>query len=245
MTVAASLVEGVELLSLDAGNTVIFLDHARLARMANEAGFDGVSRERLIVTEGEAKRLAGDPSAMVDPAWAERGAPGAAGWGRMVATMLALAGVPHQDLGALLSNIWKSHTELNLWSLVPLGFREAMSELRRAGVKTAIVSNSEGMLDRLFAQLVIADCFDAVVDSGKVGFEKPGARIFEIACERTRTAAARALHLGDTYATDVVGARNAGMRAALIDPYAHYDGLYPEVPRVPGVVEVARAILGK
>ena len=53
----------------------------------------------------------------------------------------------------------------------------------------------------------------------------------------------RGLHLGDTFATDVLGAQAAGMRTALIDPYAHYEGMYPEVPRVPGVVEVAREIL--
>lgn len=239
-----SLFQDVDLLSLDAGNTVIFLDHARLARIAGEAGLP-VSRERLIVTEGEAKRLTGQPSSMVDPAWTERGLPGAAGWGRMVATMLARAGVPEDALPEVMSRAWASHVERNLWSLVPAGFEAAMAELRAAGVKTAIVSNSEGMLDRLFRELGIAGSFDAVVDSGKVGVEKPDPRIFRIACERTGTTEARGLHLGDTYATDVLGAQAAGMRTALIDPYAHYEGLYPEVPRAAGVVEVAREILAR
>ena len=238
-----SLIAGVELLSLDAGNTVIFLDHARLAAIANEAGFKGVSRDRLIVTEGEAKRLLDQPSRMIDPAWRERGEPGAAGWGRTVATMLALAGVDERALPELMSIVWKSHVELNLWSLVPEGFKDAMAAIRARGIKTAIVSNSEGMLDRLFTRLGILDCFDALVDSGKVGHEKPGARIFEIACERTGKRADQALHLGDTIATDVVGGRAAKMRVALIDPYKHYDGLFFDVPRVPGAVEVARALL--
>lgn len=228
-------------MSLDAGNTVIFLDHARLARLAREAGFV-VSAERLIATEGEAKRLAGTPEAMTDPAWKERSAPGAAAWGRMVATMLARAGVPEVALPALVSTIWASHVDHNLWSVVPEHFREAIAEVRAVGVKTAIVSNSEGMLDRLFAKLGIADCFDVVVDSGKVGVEKPDPAIFRIAAERTGTTLGRAIHLGDTHATDVVGAQNAGMAYALIDPYAHWEGMYPEVPRVEGAVEVARAI---
>ncbi len=236
---------GVELLSLDAGNTVIFLDHARLASIANEAGFGSVSRDRLIVAEGEAKRLAADPNAMVDPAWRERGEPGAAGWGRMVATMLARTGVLESALPALMSRIWASHVDFNLWSLVPEGFAPAMHALRARGIKTAIVSNSEGMLDRLFDRLGISDCFDALVDSGRVGHEKPGARIFEIACERTGKTADHALHLGDTVATDVIGARAANMRTALIDPYDHYEGLFVDVPRVPGVVEVALALLAR
>ncbi|CAN5568352.1 hypothetical protein BH09MYX1_BH09MYX1_24440 [soil metagenome] len=237
--------DAVDLLSLDAGNSVIFLDHARLARFASEAGFV-VSAERLIVTEGEAKRMTGDPASMVDPPWQERRAPGAAGWGRMVATMLARANdgrpIAEAALAALVSRIWESHVDHNFWSVVPEGFVEAIADLRRTGVKTAIVSNSEGMLDRLFSKLGIADCFDAVIDSGRVGVEKPDAEIFRIACERTGTTAARALHLGDTYTTDVVGARNAGIATALIDPYAHYEGLYPDVERVAGVVSVARAI---
>ncbi len=228
-------------MSLDAGNTVIFLDHARLARLACEAGFV-VSAERLIVTEGEAKRLAATPHEMIDPAWKERGAPGAAAWGRMVATILARAGVPEAELPQLVSTIWVSHVEHNLWSVVPEGFSTAMAELRAVGVKTAIVSNSEGMLDRLFATLGIADCFDVVVDSGKVGVEKPDPAIFRIAAERTGTKLGRAIHLGDTWATDVLGAQNAGMAYAFVDPYGHWTGLYPEVPRVEGAVEVARAI---
>ena len=237
-----SLFDDVDLLSLDAGNTVIFLDHARLAQIAVDAGFP-VSRDRLLVTEGEAKRLIHQPSAMVDPSWKGRHLPGAAGWGRVVATMLARAGVPEDALSDVVSRAWLSHVDRNLWSLVPEGFAAAMTDVRAAGVKVAIVSNSEGMLDRLFRELGIFDCFDAIVDSGKVGVEKPDARIFRIACEQTGTTEARGLHLGDTFATDVLGAQAAGMRTALIDPYAHYEGLYPEVPRVVGVVEVAREIV--
>ena len=242
MLIAPELLEDVDLLSLDAGNTVIFLDHERLAALARNAGFQDVSREVLIETEGEAKRLATDAAQMTDAAWAEREAPGAAAWGRMVGTMLARAGVPQGALPSLISSVWESHVAHNLWSIVPDGFAEAMARVRAAGVKTVIVSNSEGMLDRLFLALGIDGCFDAVIDSGRVGHEKPGARIFEIACERAGTTASRGLHLGDTYATDVLGARNAGMRTALIDPHGHYDGWYAELPRVPGVVAVARAL---
>jgi len=238
-----SLIAGVELLSLDAGNTVIFLDHARLASIANEAGFSNVSRDRLVVTEGETKRLLDQPSRLIDPQWRERGEPGAAGWGRMAATMLALAGVDEGSLSEFMSVVWKHHVEFNLWSVVPDGFKQAMAAIRARGIKTAIVSNSEGMLDRLFEKLGIHDCFDALVDSGKVGHEKPGARIFEIACERTGKRADVALHLGDTVATDIVGGRAAKMRVALIDPYKHYEGLFLDVPRVPGAVEVATALL--
>ena len=229
--------DDIDLLSLDAGNTVIFLDHARLARLAN------VDAQVLIESEGHAKRALSGLEPIVEVPWSFADAPGAHGWGRTLATMLACAGVARDALPSLLDRVWKSHVERNLYSVVPAGFEDAMERLRTAGVRVAIVSNSEGMLERLFEELGILGCFDVVVDSAKVGVEKPDARIFAIACEKTGTVASRALHLGDTYATDVVGARNAGMRTALIDPFGHYTGLYEDVPRVVGVVEVSEGIL--
>ncbi len=237
-----ALVKDVRLLCLDAGNTVIFLDHDRLSRIAKEAGFD-VPASRLVVTEGEAKRLTRSPADMVDVAWTAKGEPGAAGWGRMMATMFARAGVPDAALPALVDRLWASHLRLNLYSRVPDGFVDAMDRLRAAGVKTAIVSNSEGMLDHLFTTLDILQCFDVLADSGKLGVEKPDPRIFAWACEQAGASAAQAIHLGDTVATDIDGARAAGLRCALVDPYGHYEGLFPDVPRVPGVVEVADAII--
>lgn len=236
----------VELLSLDAGNTIIFLDHARLARIARGAGFD-VTAETLVRCEGTAKRALSPENAadgaLVEVAWTHRDAPGARGWGVMMATIFACAGVQIPALPALVDRLWSEHVELNLYSKVPEGFRDAMHALRATGVKIAVVSNSEGMLDALFAKLGIIDCFDAVIDSGKFGVEKPDPRIFEIACERTQTTLEHTLHLGDTIATDVDGARSAGARAMLIDPFGHYEGRYPDVPRAAGAVEIAREIV--
>ena len=239
----AALFEGVELLSLDAGNTVIFLDHARLAEIARVAGYH-VDAAELVVHEGEAKRLLSKgPAAMTDVDWPHRGEPGALGWGHVMATMFGRAGVPAGALPELLERLWQSHLELNLYSKVPADFRPAIDRLRASGVRTAIVSNSEGMLEPLFRRLGILDCFDALLDSGLVGVEKPDPRIFQMACERTRATPQQTLHLGDTMATDIDGARRAGMRAALIDPFGHYEGSYLDVPRVASVAEAAEAIL--
>ena len=237
----AELVRGVRLLSLDAGNTVIFLDHARLARLAGESGFT-VSPEALIRAEGEAKRLH-EKNALLDIAWSESAVPGARGWAATTATILHRAGMPHEALSAALDAIWKSHVELNLWSLVPDGFGAAMDRLHAAGAKIAIVSNSEGMLDTLFKRLGILHHFDVLIDSGKLGIEKPDPRIFDLALMEAGIDREHALHLGDTFTTDIVGARAANMRVALIDPYGHYEGAHLDVPRVPGVVAVADAIL--
>ena len=239
-TVSPDLVRDVELLCLDAGNTVIFLDHARLADLVRATGHE-VLAEVLVRTEGEAKTLA-ETGDLLDVPWKYRDRPGAVGWGRMVGTIALRGGLEASKVPALLDAAWPLHEQTNLWSKVPEGLGAALDGMRARGVKVAIISNSEGMLERLFTDLGVLGHFDLVVDSGKAGIEKPDPRIFEIALERFGVPAARALHLGDMFATDIVGARAAGIRCALIDPFQHYAGRHAEVPRVPGVVEVARAI---
>jgi putative hydrolase of the HAD superfamily len=235
------LVRDVDLLCLDAGNTVIFLDHARLADLAAALGYV-TTAEVLVRAEGEAKQRA-ETGDMVDVPWTFRDRPGAAGWGKMVATIALLAGFPEARLTALLDHVWPVHEAKNLWCRVPDGLGPALDAIRARGVKVAIISNSEGMLDRLFTELGIVGHFDLVVDSGKLGVEKPDPRIFQVALDHFAVPPGRALHLGDVFATDVLGARAAGIRHALIDPFGHYEGRHVDVPRVPGVVAVAQAIL--
>ena len=161
----------------------------------------------------------------------------------MVGTMLFCAGAEARALGGLLDALWEEHCELNLWRTVPAGFAGAAEAFRKTGGKVVVVSNSEGMLAGLFTRLGISHAFDLVVDSGLVGVEKPDPRIFDMAREtaggidRERT-----LHLGDIFATDIKGARAAGIRCALIDPFHHYQDRHPDVPRVPGAVEVMIAL---
>lgn len=241
-TVQADLVSNVDLLCLDAGNTVIFLDHERLADILREACSFIVDASTLVRTEGEAKRLA-ESGALVDMGWAYEAKAGARGWGKMVGTIVHRAGLPLAQVPELLRAAWEIHAKKNLWCKVPAGLGPALDAIRERGVKVAIISNSEGMLDGLFRDLGVRGHFDAIVDSGIVGVEKPDPRIFAFALDQFGVSPACTLHLGDVFATDVLGARAAGIRCALIDPFGHYEGVHPDVPRVPGAVEVARAIL--
>src|SRR5262249_14602524 len=154
-----------------------------------------------------------------------------------------LAGVPEARVASILERAWKEHVDLNYWSLVPQGLGPALDAIRARGIKVVVVSNSEGMLEELFDRLGILASFDRVVDSAKVGVEKPDPRIFTQALAPYGIAPGAALHLGDTFATDIAGGRAAGVRVALIDPFAHYEGRHLDVPRVAGAVEVAKAIL--
>ncbi len=248
---APELLDGVELLSLDAGNTVIFLDHARLARLVAAADFAPTAAD-LVRAEGRQKHRAElgtlvnvDLGPLLGEDLAVGRAPSVGSWARAVGTLLVEAGCAEAAVARRVADLWPEHVRLNLWSLVPEGLPDALHELRRRGVKVAIVSNSEGMLDPLFAALGLGACFDVVVDSGKVGVEKPDPRIFQIALDAAGVRADRTLHLGDIFATDILGARSSGIRCGLIDPYAHYQGRHADVLRVDSAVQVARDLAAR
>lgn len=235
-----ALFRDVDLLCLDAGNTVVFFDHARVAAACTMAGFP-TSADALVVAEGQAK-IALDQGALLDRGWSESHAPSARSWGRFIGTMIHRAGLDAGRVPAMLDVLWPQHRAMNFWSLVPDGLAAALDAARARGVRVAVVSNSEGTLARLLGDVGILGSIDLVVDSGIVGVEKPDARIFQVALEHFGAAPERALHLGDTYGTDVLGARAAGVRVALVDPFGHLAGRYAEVARVAGATEVAREI---
>jgi putative hydrolase of the HAD superfamily len=233
-------VQDVDLLCLDAGNTVVFLDHARVADACTARGFT-VTAATLNRAEGETK-LALERAEALTVTWSESHRPAARGWGQTLGTILARAGLPVDRVPGLLDALWPDHCALNYWSLVPQGLVPALAGARATGVRVAVISNSEGMLEKLFEQLGILDALDLVVDSGIVGVEKPDPRIFRFALDRFGVPPERALHLGDNFSTDVLGARAAGVRVALVDPYGHLEGRHLDVPRVPGATEAARAL---
>jgi HAD superfamily hydrolase (TIGR01549 family) len=233
-------VNDVKLLSLDAGNTIVFLDHDACAQIVSAELGRPASATELARAEGVAKLRLDRKQLLSPPADKEVNR----AWYAFVATLVQIATeVEDARAFACARALWAEHRVFNLWRKVPDGLAAAVVELRAHGVPVAVVSNSEGQLQELFDKLGLGGVFDLVIDSHHVGVEKPDPRIFALALEQLGVAAGDALHLGDTFATDVVGARAAGMRTALIDPLGHYDGQYLDVPRVDGVVGVCRSIV--
>ncbi|WP_316759600.1 HAD family hydrolase [Streptomyces herbicida] len=84
-------------------------------------------------------------------------------------------------------------------------------DLRRLGVKVALLSNSWG---NTYPRERIDALFDPVVISGEVGLRKPLAPIYELTLDRLDLPAERAVFVDDA-APNVLGARAVGMRALL------------------------------
>lgn len=94
---------------------------------------------------------------------------------------------------------------------------DVLSRLREKGYRLGIISNWGWDLPFRCEQVGIADYFECVVASARVGCDKPHPRIFQHALERVGASPRRAIHVGDLYEADVAGARKVGMDAVLID----------------------------
>ena len=108
-----------------------------------------------------------------------------------------------------------------------------LQRLRDAGFKLAIVSNWDTPLDPLTERLGIAAYFDAIVAShdARVRSEKPDSHIFNYTLEAIGVSAAEAVHVGDTYEADIVGARGVGIRPILLDRDGTQTGRWNETIR--------------
>ena len=94
-----------------------------------------------------------------------------------------------------------------------------LQRFRDEGFKLAIVSNWDTPLDPLTERLGIAEYFDAIVAShdARVCSEKPDPHIFNYALAAVGVSAEEAVHVGDTYQADIVGAEGVGIRPILLD----------------------------
>jgi len=196
----------------DAGNTLVFLDYARMAQAVGAA--------------------LGCPSPK--PTWRDTFPTRLRQWNRLLEairiarppTFKALflrAGIPADRLGEVRECLAGLHRERHLWSSVGPRSAESLARLRAAKLKLGIVSNSDGRVEEALEAAGLRQYFDAVIDSALIGVEKPDPRIFQAALAALDVEPDEALYVGDLYQVDVVGARAAGIEAILLG-----DGVAPE-----------------
>jgi HAD superfamily hydrolase (TIGR01509 family) len=191
----------------DAGNTLLFLDHDRMAAAVGATLGVPLDPERLAGAAGHAARAA------------ER----ARGMDRdrarvYLEALFTGAGVPADRMTEVSDCLQRLHREHHLWCRLAAGTREALDRLRAGGLRLGVVSNSDGRVEEALVAADLRDCFDVVMDSALVGVEKPDPAIFRAALAALGVAPAEALYVGDLYDVDVTGARAAGMEAVLLLP---------------------------
>jgi putative hydrolase of the HAD superfamily len=93
----------------------------------------------------------------------------------------------------------------------------ALEMLKSQGYRMGILSNLRRDMAQLCQQLGISGYLDFCINSAEAGAEKPHAPIFLAALDRVSVAPEEAVHVGDQYHSDVLGARGVGMHPVLID----------------------------
>ena len=215
----------------DAGNTLLFLDFARLAREVGRAIGVPLTAAQL---EAQARPAA---RALENGNTTDRERAS-----RYLESIFLLAGVAPKKLELVREALLLMHRERHLWAGMHEGTAEALDALAAAGFRLGVVSNSDGRVEEALSAAGIRDRFELVIDSQLVGVEKPDPRIFALALERLGLTAAEVVYVGDIYEVDVVGARRASMDVILLDPLGLHTGR--DVRTARSVAEVAEKILG-
>lgn len=112
-----------------------------------------------------------------------------------------------------------------------------MKALKERDLTLGLLTNLRRDIDSICRELGMEPYLDFTVTSGEVGAEKPHPPMFLAALEHASVTAEQALHVGDQYSVDVVGARNLGINPILLDR----EDVYPEVndcPRIRTLTEV-------
>jgi putative hydrolase of the HAD superfamily len=225
---------------IDVGFTLTFCDGERIAAHAALAG------------------VAADPQALVRVEAALRAAlretpgvpfsthdDGGSAWlRRFFRLMLELTGCEAQGgLDRAAEIILREHLARNVWCRVGAGVSAALDRLRAGGFRLAVVSNSEGTVEVMLEEVGLRHHFETVLDSAVVGLVKPDPRIFKLALDRLGVSASEAVMVGDSPSADVGGARSAGLRAALLDPYDYYTAV--DAPRFRDLAAFTDALLAR
>lgn len=217
----------IETVFFDAGGTLVFPDLSLTIAPLNVRGIP-VTQEQLFAAERVAKRSLDDARlhglTHVDATY----------WTMFYDELLrnlAVADDSHSLRDAL---VRATRTGTN-WKVVRPGTREFLARLH-GRYRMGVISNSDGSIGKLIAEMGLADCFDSITDSHLCGCEKPDPRIFQAALATLSSTAETSLYVGDIYSVDYVGATNAGLSALLMDPAGTYAGT--DYARVSSLAEV-------
>lgn len=207
--------DGIKAVFFDAGNTLL-LPHPSVEEVCVEVlagrGYHPPAEELQRGLE-RAERYYEDRYWSDDTFWASE-AEAAAMWSEMYALAMAEAGIEdHLDVGRLL---YDEFGRGDRWTLFP-DVLPAVRKLHAMGLRMGIVSNWDARLPGLCHHLGLSRYLEFVISSANLGQIKPQASIFHSALGRVGVEAAEAVHVGDHYYADVLGARSAGIRPVLLD----------------------------
>ena len=136
-----------------------------------------------------------------------------------------------KDLIPAVGATYRKFTDPSLWLVEPT-FRDLVSFSRDRHIKLFVTSNWDFRLPGILKNLGIDTCFEKIITSALVGFEKPSAEIFQYLVSAAQCNPEQILHVGDRLEDDFNGAQAAGLKAVIYRNNRHEDQRYQSIPQV-------------
>jgi putative hydrolase of the HAD superfamily len=168
-------------------------------------------------------------------------------WTSYLDAYITECGVPDELREEVHLHLDSEFATSELWLQVADGAHEGLRALAATGVRLGIISNADGTVAEQLRRLEIAQLgpgpgveVEVLLDSTVVGIAKPDPRIFHLALDEMGIDASDAWYVGDMPGFDVAGARAAGIRPFILDPFQHH--LERDYDRVDSLVALAGRI---
>jgi putative hydrolase of the HAD superfamily len=219
----------------DAGNTLLFPRVEELAEDLAAQGYPATVEDFYAAERSGKHKLdewlwpkirSGELPQMVDYVY----------WAEYLRALMERIHAPEAQRERLTHRLIQRFKDIQFWSRVLPETAPYLKALRTRGYYLGVISNSIGTIED---QLRRAE-FHTILDSAIVGVEKPDARIFDMALARAGVKASDALFVGDVHATDIGGARGAGLLGVLMDRVGAYPN--PDCPRIISLPELERVL---
>jgi putative hydrolase of the HAD superfamily len=119
--------------------------------------------------------------------------------------------------------------------------KDTLKTLKARNLKLGLLTNLQTEVGSMCRELGIAEYLDFTVTSAEAGADKPQPPIFLKALELAQVTAAEAVHVGDQYQNDVLGARGVGIAPILLDRADYYAEI-KDCPRIRSLSEVSKLV---
>ena len=219
----------------DAGNTLLFPRVEELAEDLTAQGYRATVEDFHAAERSGKHKLdewlwpkirSGELPRMVDYVY----------WAEYLRALMERLHAPEAERERLTHRLVERFKDIRFWSRVLPETAPYLETLQTRGYYLGVISNSIGTMEEQLRRVDLARYFRSTIDSAIVGVEKPDVRIFRMALAQAGVEASEAVFVGDIHATDVGGARGAGLLGVLMDRVRAYAN--PDCPRITSLPEL-------
>jgi putative hydrolase of the HAD superfamily len=152
-------------------------------------------------------------------------------WGLLFQVMFEDLQLDEKDLIPAVEAAYRKFTDPGLWVVEPT-FQDLANFSQGRNIKLFVTSNWDFRLPGILKDLGIDTCFEQIITSAMVGFEKPSVKIFQSLVSVAQCNAGQVLHVGDRLEDDFQGAQAAGLKAVLYGSNRQEDQKIRPIPQV-------------